>query len=401
MKAEDILNFSIRASTGYKFRTILILIAMAIGVASVIVLTSLGEGARQYVTSQFSSLGTNLLIILPGRSETTGGPPPMLGETPRDLTLDDVIALNRSSAIRLISPITVGSAPVSWKQLEREVIILGSTSELYEVRHLSMSLGKFLPSGDPRRGEALCVLGDKVKKELFANQSPLGEWVRIGDRRFRVIGVLAKKGQSLGFDMSDVVIIPVASAQSLFNTESLFRVLVQASSRESIPKAKEAILKTIRERHDGEDDITIITQDAILSTFDRILNALTLTVAGIAAISLTVAGILIMNVMLIAVSQRTTEIGLIKALGATRHQIMLLFLAESIILSITGAFLGLIVAFAGVLLFARIFPNFPILIPFWALATAVGVSLLTGLVFGVFPARRAAKLDPVQALSRR
>ncbi|MBU4388576.1 MAG: ABC transporter permease, partial [Proteobacteria bacterium] len=359
------------------------------------------EGARQYVTSQFSSLGTNLLIILPGRSETTGGPPPMFGETPRDLTLDDVIALNRSSAIRLISPITVGSAPVSWKQLEREVIILGSTSELYEVRHLSMSLGKFLPSGDPRRGEALCVLGDKVKKELFANQSPLGEWVRIGDRRFRVIGVLAKKGQSLGFDMSDVVIIPVASAQSLFNTESLFRVLVQASSRESIPKAKEAILKTIRERHDGEDDITIITQDAILSTFDRILNALTLTVAGIAAISLTVAGILIMNVMLIAVSQRTTEIGLIKALGATRHQIMLLFLAESIILSITGAFLGLIVAFAGVLLFARIFPNFPILIPFWALATAVGVSLLTGLVFGVFPARRAAKLDPVQALSRR
>jgi putative ABC transport system permease protein len=244
-------------------------------------------------------------------------------------------------------------------------------------------------------------MGYKVKNELFGNQSPLGEWVRIGDRRFRVVGVLAKKGQSLGLDLGDVVIIPVASAQTLFNTSALFRILVQATTREAIPKAEEAILNIIRERHEGEDDITIITQDAVVSTFDRIFTALTLTVAGIAAISLSVAGILIMNVMLVAVSQRTAEIGLLKALGAPRRQIMRLFLAESAMLSLAGAALGLIVAFVGAWVLARIFPSFPIRIPPWALAAAVGVSLLTGLVFGVLPARRAAKLDPVQALSRR
>jgi putative ABC transport system permease protein len=401
MKVEDILQFSIRASMAYRFRTLLMLIAMAIGVASVVILTTLGEGARQYVTSQFSALGTHLLIVLPGRSETTGGPPPLLGETPRDLTLEDALALNRSASVRRIAPVTVGSAPVSWKQLEREVIILGSTSELYEVRHLSMGQGRFLPPGDPTRGEAVCVMGYKVKNELFGNQSPLGEWVRIGDRRFRVVGVLAKKGQSLGLDLGDVVIIPVASAQTLFNASGLFRILVQATTHEAIPKAKQTILNIIRERHDGEDDITVITQDAVISTFDRIFTALTLTVAGIAAISLSVAGILIMNVMLVAVSQRTSEVGLLKALGAPRRQIMRLFLAESAMLSLAGAALGLIVAFAGTWILARIFPAFPIRMPPWALAAAIGVSLLTGLVFGVLPARRAARLDPVQALSRR
>jgi putative ABC transport system permease protein len=401
MNIEDILQFSIRASMSYRTRTLLMLLAMAIGVASMVILTSLGEGARKYVTGQFSSLGTHLLIVLPGRSETTGGHPPLLGETPRDLTIDDALALNRSVAIRRIAPITVGSAPVSWKHLEREIIIIGSTSELYEVRHLSMGQGRFLPPGDPTRGGAVCVIGYKVKDELFANRSPLGEWVRIGDRRFRVIGVLAKKGQSLGLDMGDVAIVPVASAQALFNTSSLFRILVQAKGRETIARAKQMILDIIRERHEGEDDVTVITQDALLSTFDRIFTALTLTVAGIAAISLAVAGILIMNVMLVAVSQRTTEIGLLKALGASRRQIMRLFLAESAILSLAGASLGLIVAFGGAWILARSFPDFPIQIPLWAMAAAIGVSILTGLVFGILPARRAALLDPVQAISRR
>jgi putative ABC transport system permease protein len=310
MKSGDVIKFSWKALSGYPTRTLLMILAMAIGVASVILLTALGESARRFVTDEFTSLGTYLLIVLPGRSETTGGPPPLLGETPRDLTLEDALSLTRSSTIRRMAPITVGSAPVSWKHRDREVSVLGSTAELFEIRHLSMAQGRFIPAGDPSRGLAVCVMGYKLKKELFGNQSPLGEWVRIGDRRFRVIGVLAKKGQSLGLDMGDVVVVPVASAQALFNTSALFRILVQANGREAIPKAKKAVLATIRERHEGEDDVTVITQDALLSTFDRILVAMTLSVAGIAAISLSVAGILIMNVMLIAVSQRTTEIGL-------------------------------------------------------------------------------------------
>jgi putative ABC transport system permease protein len=377
------------------------LVAMAIGVGSVVILSTLGDGARNYVVGQFSSLGTNLLIVLPGRSETVGGPPPLLGVTPRDLTLDDAMALLRSSNIRYVAPIALGAAPVSRGGLEREVTILGSTPHLYHIRQLSMAGGRFLPEGDNTRAAAVCVLGYKIKQELFKNHSALGETVRIGDRRFRVIGVLAKKGQSVGMDMSDVVVVPVTSAQSLFNSPSLFRIMIEANSRDGMLRAKKTILKIIRERHNGEDDVTVISQDAVLATFDRIFTALTLTVTGIAAISITVAGILIMNVMLIAVSQRRAEVGLLKAIGAPSSQIITLFLAESAILSMIGAALGLMLAAAATWVIARLYPEFPLSVPLWSLWAAVGVSVTTGLGFGILPALRAARLDPVLSLSRR
>ncbi len=401
MKISDIMRFCARSLSGYPLRTGLMLLAMSIGVASVVILTALGEGARLYVSRQFSSLGTNLLIIIPGRSETTGGPPPLLGETPRDLTVEDAFALERSSAVRRVAPIMIGGAVVSHGNRSREVFIMGSTSELYTVRDLQMAQGKFLPEGDVSRAEAVCVLGQKLKTELFGNDSPLGEFVRMGERRFRVIGVLAKKGQSLGMDISDVAVIPVASSSALFNQSSLFRVLVQAKSRDAIPRAKRAVLDILRSRHDGEDDITVITQDALLATFDRIFKALTFTVAGIAAISLAVAGILIMNVMLIAVSQRTAEIGLLKAIGAPGGQIMRIFISESAMLSLVGATVGLVISVLGMVVIAKLFPDFPVTAPVWAPIAAVGVALGTGLLFGVLPARRAARLDPVLALSRR
>ncbi len=401
MKLRDIIHFALKALTGYPTRTLLMLLAMAIGVGSVVLLSTLGEGARHYVTGQFSSLGTNLLMVLPGRSETVGGPPPLLGVTPRDLTLDDALALLRSSSIRYAAPISVGAAPVSHDGKQREVTILGSTPHLYHVRQLTMAQGRFLPEGDPSRADSYCVLGYKTKEELFGSASALGENVRIGDRRFRIIGVLSPKGQSVGLDISDIVIIPVASAQALFNSSSLFRIMIEAVDRDSIPRARQTIARIIRERHDGDDDITIISQDAVLATFDRIFLALTLTVAGIAAISLGVAGILIMNVMLIAVSQRKSEVGLLKAIGASSSQIMVLFLAESAFLSIIGAAVGLLLAAGTTLILTEIFPDFPLMIPLWSLFAAVGVSVVTGLIFGVMPARRAALLDPVQSLSRR
>ncbi|MFZ0134669.1 MAG: ABC transporter permease [Desulfobacterales bacterium] len=401
MKTLDVLRFSFRAAAGYPARTLLTLLAMAIGVGAVILLTALGEGARLYVTREFTSLGTHLLIVIPGRSETTGGPPPLMGETPRDLTLEDALALKRSSSIRRMAPIAVGSAPVAWQQRERETTIMGSTAELAEIRSLSMTQGRFLPVGNPARGSGVCVLGSKIKSELFGNLSPLGQWVRIGGRRFRVIGVLAPKGQSLGMDMSDIALVPVASAQMLFNTSSLFRIMVQAGGREAVPRAKQAILKIIADRHDGEDDVTVITQDALLKTFDRIFTALTLTVGGIAAISLAVAGILIMNVMLVSVSQRKTEIGLLKAIGSPRGQILRLFLSESAVLSLIGSLLGVVLAVIGTWAARRFYPDFPVTIQWWALMAAIAVGLCAGLVFGVLPARRAADLEPVQALSRR
>jgi putative ABC transport system permease protein len=399
--ADDLLRFVFSALRGYSVRTALMLLAMAIGVAAVVILTSLGEGARRFVVNEFTSLGTHLVIVLPGRSETTGGAPPLISETPRDLTIDDALALERQRAVRRIAPIAVGSVAVSWGGRDRESIIVGSTREFLDIRHLTMGQGRFLPEGDPQRASPVCVLGAKVRSELFGAHKALGEWVRIGDRRFRVIGVLATEGRSIGIDIEEVVVIPVASALALLNTNSLFRILVEARTREDVPQVREGIADIIRARHEGEDDVTVITQDAVLATFDRILRALTLTVAGIAAISLAVAGILIMNVMLVAVAQRTAEIGLLKALGASARSIQRLFVAEATVLSLLGALLGFLIGEAGSWFVGRLYPALPVGTPWWAIVAALTVALLTGVVFSLLPARRAARFDPVRALSRR
>ena len=401
MRASDVLVLAANSILSQRLRSSLILIAMSIGVASVIVLTALGESARQYITGQFSSLGTNLLIVLPGRSETVGGHPPLLGETPRDLTLDDALALLRSPYISKIAPIAIGSAPVSRQQREREANIMGSTAELRSVRHLNLAQGRFLPNMRPQRALPVCVIGQQLRSELFGSQPALGQWLRIGDRRFRVIGLLASEGQSIGVDFDEIAIIPVASAQALFDSPSLFRVLVEAKSRDATQSAIDDINQIIEARHEGENDITVIAQDSVVKTFDKLLRTLTYTVTGIAAVSLVVAGILIMNVMLVSVSQRTAEIGLLKAIGAASIQLKALFITEAGLLSVTGAVAGLILGYAGAFGLARLYPAFPIAIPFWAPFVAMTVALLTGLLSGVLPAARAAKLDPVDALARR
>ncbi len=394
----DLVRFTTGVLAGYRLRAALTLLAMTIGVAAVVVLTALGEGARRYVMAEFSGLGTHLLIVLPGRSETVGGAPPPFAETPRDLTIDDALVLNRSPEIRRVAPVAVGAAPVSYGGREREMTVLGSTAEMKAIRHIKMGSGRYLPPGNPHLQSPVAVVGTKVRDELFAGESPLGQWIRIGDRRFRVIGVIASRGRSLGLDMDDLVVIPVASAQSLFNTFSLFRIFVEASSREAIPRARKAIREAIRIRHEGEEDITVVTQDALLSTFDRILSTMTLAVAGIAAISLFVAGVLIMNVMLVSVSERTSEIGLLKALGATRLQIIILFLAEAAALSLLGGVVGIAVGHGGSWLIGEIYPALPVAPPLWAIVAALGTAVGTGLLFGVLPARRAARMDPVAAL---
>ena len=401
MRFIDVVQFASGSLRGSRTRTLLMILAMSIGVAAVVVLTGLGEGARRYVINQFSSLGTNLLIVFPGRTETAGiGPGMLVGQIPRELTLDDAQALLRSRAIGRIAPLTVGASQISRDALNREVAVLGSTTDLLEVRHMSMGQGQFLPAGDVYSSESVCVLGAKLKRELFGQQQAIGAWVRLGDRRFRVIGVLAMQGESMGFNTDEIVIVPVASAHMLFNTSGLFRILVEAKSRDAIERAKQDAEQILSERHNGERDVTVITQDAVLATFDRILRALTLAVAGIAAISLAVAGILIMNVMLIAVSQRVKEIGLLKALGAPAAQIRNLFFAEAILLSGIGSVAGLVLGEIGTRVIAQIYPALPVAAPWWAVLAAIGTSLGTGILFSVWPARRAARLDPVMALAR-
>ena len=402
LHSPDIASFSWKALTGYPARTILMLIAMAIGVGSVVILTALGEGARGYVTGEFASLGTNLVIVFPGRSETAGvNPGAMFGETPRDLTLDDAQALTRSTLVRRIAPLNVGSVTVSRGARSRDVVMLGSNHELLKIRHWEVAQGKFLPQTDLDRAMPVTVLGSKIRDELFGAERALGEWVRIADRRFRVIGIMGSEGRSIGVDVEETIIIPVASAQQLLNTQSLFRILVEARSREAIKPVQDFVEATIQERHQGERDVTVVTQDAVLSTFDDILGALTLAVSGIAAISLAVAGILIMNVMLVAVSERTAEIGLLKAIGATPRQIIILILAEASLLSLLGALFGLLLGQLGAWGIRAAFPILPAYAPLWVILLVLAVALGTGILFSLLPARNASRLDAVLALSRR
>ncbi len=400
MKLQDTLLFSFKTITSYPARSFLIMLAMALGVAAVIILTALGDGARRYVVNQFSSIGTNLVAVLPGRAETAGSfPGAVMGQTPRDLTLEDARWVGRLPQVRRYAPLNVGVAELSAGGRLREVTMLGSTAEIFPIRHMKLAQGSFL--SDTSGNSAQIVLGAKIAREFFPEGSAVGQRVRLGDRRFLVTGVLAAQGETMGFNSDEVVIIPIEHAQMLLNTTSLFRLLIEARHHSEIESTKQAVRETLIQRHDGEDDVTVITQDAVLATFDRILRALTLGVAGIAVISLAVAGILVMNVMLVAVSQRTAEIGLLKALGTPAAVIRRIFLAEATWLSLTGAVAGFILGQAGSWLLRLTYPLLPAWPPFWASSAGIAVAVLTGILAGLLPATRAAKLDPVSALSNR
>jgi putative ABC transport system permease protein len=277
--------------------------------------------------------------------------------------------------------------------------VVGATRDILEIRHLVMASGRFLPRDRP--DAAICVLGAKVQRELFPDHNPLGQLVRIGEWRFRVIGVIAPRGTSIGMDLDQVVEIPVETAQRLFNRTGLFRILAEVGSHYDLHKASQATLDVLRQRHAGQEDVTILTQDSVLDTLSQILGALTAALAGIAAISLGVAGLGIMNVMLVSVSERTREVGLLKALGATYGQVVIVFLVEAAILSTAGGSIGLVTGLGAGRVLQQLYPDFPIQPPFWAILAALLVSCSVGLVFGLLPARHAARLDPVQALMRR
>ena len=402
MRAPDLIRFARGAATGNPLRSTLLVVAMAIGVAAVVILTALGDGARRYVINEFSAIGSNLVIVRPGRSQTGGfSPGNAITSTPRDLTIDDAQSLLRAPAVKNVAPLAVGTSEISVGGKLREVIIAGTTAQYTEIRRLDMAQGRFLSTGDWRRGANEAVIGAKVREEMFGREPALGQLVRVGDRRFRIVGVLAASGSGLGMNTDELVFVPVSLAQAMFNSNTLFRILIEATGRETIEPAKAQVTEILKVRHDGEEDVTVITQDAVLSTFDRLLGALTMAVAGIAAISLAVAGILVMNVMLVSVTQRTAEIGLLKALGADAATIRNSFLTEAAMLSLAGAVLGYLLGQAGAALIRQLYPTYPAFPPDWAVLAGLVTALVTGIVFGVLPARRAAQLDPVQALSKR
>ncbi len=339
------------------------------------------------------------MIVIPGKVETTGGLP--FGGVTHDLTLEDFDAMvKRIPQVSKATPLVVGSDTLQSEERSRGASILGTTAEFYDVRNLNMASGRFLAEAPGRGGRQEMVLGATMARELFPAGGALGSIVRMGAYRFRVAGVLAATGQNLGVNIDEVAIMPVQTAMRIWDKHSLFRVLARARSNEAMSETKRAILALMKERHRAED-VTVFTQDSVSSAFSAIFQALTLALVGIASISLAVAGVGIMNVMLVSVTERRAEIGLLKALGATRAQVLRIFLAETILLAFTGGAAGLALGLFAVRLLRGIYPTFPAAPPLWAIFAALGLSAAVGILFGLWPAYRATRLDPVACLMRR
>lgn len=401
MLGRDTLEFAATALLQHRRRTLLSLTGVAIGVTAVIFLTGLAEGAHGYVMNQFSSLGSNLIIIIPGKTETSGSIPGM-GSAPNDLTLDDTRALKRElRGMRTVIPVAAGNDDISFGERRRQAVVLGVTSEFLLARDLTLARGSFLPEADMERGAPIVVIGDTISRELFLGEDPIGQVLRLGGRRMRVIGVLAQEGERMGQDIDGMVFAPVSTVMQIFNRTTLFRIIIEQHAYTDQELTKERIIAVLRERHNDEEDVTLLTQDAVIDSLSDILNALTLGLAGIGGISIVVAGIGIMNVMLVSVSERRAEVGLLMAMGATHRQILSIFLAEAAMLSTAGGVIGL--GFGWVLLqvLKQIYPTLPAATPFWAVASVIALAVLTGPVFGVIPAWRATRLDPVLALQRK
>jgi putative ABC transport system permease protein len=373
------------------------MLGIAIGVAAVILLTSIGEGTRVYIVSQFTQFGTNILAVNPGKSKTIGIPG-VLGGTTRKLTIDDAEALLRIPGVETVVPFTMGNARVEAGERGRSVPILGGTPDIPTLYRFGARQGSFWAKGDPRRGGPEVVLGPKLARELFGDESPLGRFVRVAGARFRVVGIMMPKGQMMGFDIDDVAYLPVASALRLFNLDELMEIdLIYAPAGEE-DRIEAAVKRALTERHDGKEDFTVTSQAAMLDVFGKVMEVITMAVGAIAGISLLVGATGILTMMWIAVGERTSEIGLARALGATREQVQVLFLAEAAALATLGGMAGIAIGLGVGLLLRLAVPGLPVETPLAFVLAGLGVSVLTGLVSGVAPARRAALLDPIEAL---
>jgi putative ABC transport system permease protein len=398
MRSIDVLHFNLLVFTRHRWRTAMLAFCVVLGVASVVLLTSLGESARRYVHKEFAMLGNDLLIVLPGKKQTSGGGVPMYGTSPRDLTLADAQQISRLAGVKSVAPIIAGNGAASYKSRNRDVIVVGSTDGFLQARKLTLAMGRGLPQDADSIARPVVIIGSKIKDELFVGQNPLGKMLTVDDYRYQVIGVLAERGESLGMDMRDMIILPVLSAEALFNSPALFRILVELHAVSDKQSVIRQIYHLVKQRHQDEEDITIISQQSIMQAFDNILLTLTAIIGLLAAISLVVAGILIMNLSLISVQQRRSEIGLLKALGASSRLIQQVFVWESLMLVAVSAVLGLVSAQGIIFLANQWLPILEFVAPLWSHAVALGVALMTGLVFSWLPARQASRVSPVEVL---
>jgi putative ABC transport system permease protein len=397
VEPNDYLRVGLGAVRSHRLRSFLSVLGIAIGVAAVVVLTSIGEGTRRYLLGEFTQFGTNVLQINPGKTETMGVPG-VLGGTTHKLTIDDAEALRRVPGAREVVPLAFGQARVEGGGRGRSVFIYGTTAEMPRVWNFEVGQGSFLPPGDPRRGAMVAVLGPTLKRELFGEENALGEFVRIAGFRLRVIGVMAPRGRLLGLDIDDSAYVPVATVMRMFNLDELTEIEVLFAHEGLAERVIEGVRRLLTDRHAGKEDFTITSQTAMLEVFGNVMNVITTAVAAIGGISLLVGAIGILTMMWIAVNERVGEIGLMRAVGATGREVERLFLLEAVILTVIGGIAGILVGL-GVAAFLRLaVPGMPVYTPPQYVLAAVVVSVVTGLLSGVIPARRAALLHPVEAL---
>ena len=397
MLLADSTRFATQAIKSHRMRSFLTLLGIAVGIAAVILLTSIGEGVHQFVLAEFTQFGTNVIGIAPGKVKTGGQPPSGIPTTARLLTMEDAQSLKQLPQVTGSSPMVWGNSEVESNGRLRRSTIYGVDADFIHVFSSKVQIGSSLPPEGAGSSRAFVVLGSKLRNELFGTTNPLGARVRIGGLHFRVIGVMAPKGQFLGIDLDDTAFIPAQRAMELYNREGLTEIHVIYAEGASAAAVAAGIKKRLALRH-GHEDFTVTTQEDMLKTLSNILNILTMAVGALGGISLLVGAVGIVTIMTISVTERTNEIGLLVALGARRSTILGLFLSESVILAALGGILGLLLGIGLAQLIRFALPTFPVHTP-WSFAVgALAMSAMIGLLAGVLPARSASRLDPIDAL---
>jgi len=396
MKFLDFLRMGLGSLTAHALRSVLSALGIAVGIAAVILLTSIGEGINRFVIAEFSQFGTNIIAVHPGKTKTRGASVGIFASD-RPLTIEDSVALGRIPSVLYSVPAVQGTAEVNAAGRSRRVTVYGVGADFPAAFNIKVASGNFLPDDDPEQARAFVTLGSKVRDEIFGDTNPLGSRVEIGGSRYRVIGLMESKGQVLGVDLDDTVYIPAGRALELFNREGLMEINVVYVPGANVDTVVDGIHKTMLSRH-GREDFTITPQQEMMDVLSSVLDVLTFAVGALGGISLLVGGVGILTIMTISVTERTNEIGLLRALGAKRRQVMSLFLGEAILLSSIGGLLGLALGIGIAQLLTLLAPALPVNTPWLFVVLAEAVALTIGLAAGVYPATRAARLDPVEAL---
>jgi putative ABC transport system permease protein len=396
MRQRDFIRLIAQSIVAHRLRSVLTALGIGIGVTAVVLLTSIGEGLNTYMVEQFTQFGTTTLQVQPGKSSTFGFSPGVLNSV-RPLSLADAEALQRAPHVLNTVPLVAGSASVEARGRERNVTVYAVGPDFDRAFKFDVAVGAFLPPDELDRARNVAVLGARLYTELYGGANALGDRIRVGGQRYRVVGIMESKGDMVGIDLDDTVYIPAARGLELFNRPGLLEIDVLYAEDAPVDEVVEGVKRILTARHGGED-FTVVTQQQMLDVLGSIVDVLTLGVAALGAISLLVGGVGIFTIMTIAVRERTQEIGLLRAIGARRFAIAQLFVGEAMLLSAVGGVGGLGLGLGIVLLAQVALPSMPATISPLYVVLSLALAVVIGLIAGVLPARSAARLEPLDAL---